>query len=418
MSGNTKKSILRSRWLQLTLALCTAVLLYLFVSHIDLLLSGLGSLTGFISPVITGLIIAYILNPFAGLLEDHVLKGIGNQKYRHRISVFLTIAGGIAVLTLLLIVLIPQLIRSVAYLISHISVYTVQLQGLVDRIAGEWASRNLDIANLTHGVNEFLGNVTSSITGNYDNLVETSFSIGKQVFNFLIGFVLAVYFLLDKEKLVNGCARLLRAIMKEGNYEWTIDFLGRCHKILIRYIAFDIFDGFIIGLINYIFMKVTGMSYAGLVSIVVGVTNLAPTFGPIVGCVIGSFILVLINPIHALLFIIFTIILQFFDGYIFKPKLFGETLGVSPLWILIFIIVGGRMFGVWGILLAIPLTAIADFVYDEMVLVRLEERRKKRQETDQVEEPKTVMQSIREGLNEVTSETDGEEKADESGQSH
>lgn len=411
MSGNTKNSILRSRWLKLTLALCTAVLLYLFVSHINLLLSGLGSLTEFISPVITGLVMAYILNPFADLLEDHVFRNIKNNKTRHRISVFLTIAGGIAVLTLLLIVLIPQLVRSVAYLISHINVYTLQLQNLVNRIAGESASRNLDIANITNKVNELLGKVTSSIIGNYDSLVETSFSIGKQVINYVIAFILAVYFLLDKEKLVNGCARLLRALVNAGSYDRTIDFLGRCHRILIRYIAFDILDGIIIGLINFVFMRLTGMSYAGLVSIVVGVTNLAPTFGPIVGCVIGSFILVLINPVHALIFIIFTILLQFFDAYIFKPKLFGETLGVSPLWILIFIIVGSRMFGVWGILLAIPLSAIADFVYKEMIIARLEERRENRQEADDRDgESQTVIQSIRQEFDRIASDMDGNDE--------
>ena len=101
---------------------------------------------------------------------------------------------------------------------------------------------------------------------------------------------------------------------------------------------------------NFIFMSIVGMDYALLISVVVGVTNMAPTFGPIVGAVVGAFILVLVNPWYALWFLIFTVILQTIDGYIIKPKLFGDTLGVSSIWILITLVVGGRMFGVAGIL--------------------------------------------------------------------
>ena len=402
MSGNTKKSILRSRWLQMTLSLCTVVLLYLFISHIHLLVSGLGSFVSFISPVLTGLVLAYILNPLSNVFEERVFSKIQKQGRRHRLAVSCTVLLVLLLLTLLLIVLIPQLFRSIAYLVGHIGVYTAQLQGFVNRIAGESADKHVEIANITNTFNDILEKITQSITGNYDNLVDASVSFGKQVFNYLIAFIMAVYFLLDKEKLLRGCGRLMQAAMRSGSYERTMDFLTRCHTILIRYIAFEIIDGLMVGITNYIFMKITAMPYAGLVSIVVGVTNLAPTFGPIVGCVIGSFILVLINPLQALLFIIFTILLQIFDGYIFKPRLFGATLGVSPIWILIFIIVGGRMFGVWGILLAIPMAAIADFVYNEMIIARMENRRRSRQENNPEKESRTVMQTIREGFSEMT----------------
>ena len=122
-------------------------------------------------------------------------------------------------------------------------------------------------------------------------------------------------------------------------------------------------------------MTIAGMPYVILTSVVVGVTNLAPTFGPIVGGVIGGFILVLVNPWYALWFIIFTIILQTCDGYVIKPKLFGGSLGVPAVWILVSIIVGGRMFGVWGVLLAIPFAAIFDYIFREIIWVRINRRK-------------------------------------------
>ena len=119
------------------------------------------------------------------------------------------------------------------------------------------------------------------------------------------------------------------------------------------------------------------MQYVGLVSVVVAVTNLIPTFGPIIGAVIGGFVLLLVNPIHALAFLVFTFILQALDGYVIKPKLFGDSLGISSLLILLAVIVGGNMFGVVGILLAIPFAAILDFMYKDYLLVSLEKRRRK-----------------------------------------
>ncbi|MCR5746434.1 MAG: AI-2E family transporter, partial [Lachnospiraceae bacterium] len=107
----------------------------------------------------------------------------------------------------------------------------------------------------------------------------------------------------------------------------------------------------------------------------VGVTNLAPTFGPIVGGVIGVFILLFASPMDALLFVIFTLVIQTIDGYVIKPKLFGTSLGVSALWILVAILLFGRLFGVMGILLAIPLAAICDFVYRDGILKKLEKRK-------------------------------------------
>ena len=143
----------------------------------------------------------------------------------------------------------------------------------------------------------------------------------------------------------------------------------------MQYIAFDILDGMIIGTLNWIFMLIMKMPYVAVVSVIVGVTNLAPTFGPLVGALLGSFILVLANPVAALWFLLFTVILQTVDGYILKPRLFGESLGVSSVWILISLIIGGRLLGVPGILLAIPFAAIGDFLYHDYILNRLEEQK-------------------------------------------
>ena len=131
----------------------------------------------------------------------------------------------------------------------------------------------------------------------------------------------------------------------------------------------------IIGISNAIFMKAAGMPYIVLLSVVVGVANLVPTFGPFVGGTIGAFILVLVNPWYALWFLIFTFLIQTVDGYILKPRMFGDSLGVPAVWVLVSIIVFGRIFGILGVVVSIPLAAILTYMYRSWIMIKLEKRR-------------------------------------------
>ena len=135
----------------------------------------------------------------------------------------------------------------------------------------------------------------------------------------------------------------------------------------------------IVGVLNYIFMLILGMPYALVTSVVVGIANLVPTFGPIVGGVVGALIQLLANPINALWFIIFTIALQTFDGYWIKPRMFGEFLNVPGVLILISIVVFGRLIGIVGVFLAIPLAAIMIYLFNEFALPRMEARKEHKQ---------------------------------------
>ena len=163
--------------------------------------------------------------------------------------------------------------------------------------------------------------------------------------------------------------------MSDKVYDDSVEFLSRCNAILNRYVICDLLDGLIVGVANAVFMAVCGMQYIGLVSVVVGVANLIPTFGPLVGAVIGTFILLMVNPIHAFLFLIFTIILQTIDAVVIKPKLFGNTFGVSGLLILVALVISGKVFGIIGIIFSVPVVAIGDYVYREILIPRLELRK-------------------------------------------
>ncbi len=367
----------KKKWVSYTIATCSAVVLYMILSNIDSISEGFSSFYSFLRPVVTGLIIAYVFNPVSKLFENHVFKKVKNEGTKWKLSVGFSILTILIAVVLLFVALIPQLVDSIVTFASNLGDYVDALQEILHEYEDD-SFLGLDIGSIANIGDKILGNFSTNFTSNMGNLVNTSANIGKSFFDLVLAFILAIYLLLDKNRLKNGISNFLRLVMKPERYDAAGDFIRRCNDIIIRYISFDIVDGIIVGIVNAVFMLIAGMPYAVLISVIVGVTNLAPTFGPIVGAVIGGFILVLVKPWYGLAFIIFTVILQTVDGYILKPKLFGESLGVSPLMILISIILGGRLFGVGGILLAIPFAAIIDFVYRDYCLKKLEEKRSKR----------------------------------------
>ncbi len=361
------KNWFNRNWFPYTVATCSAVILYLLLSHINILFDALGVLFKYFTPVITGIIIAYLLSPLVGFYEKELFKRTKNTTLKRTLSVILAVATVILVIALLIIALIPQIVDSTTSFISNIDSYATSLEAMLNSLSLQAGNFHLDISGITSKINTFLSQFSQRLPSILEQAISVSAGIGRNVTNSILGFILAMYFLMGHERIMSGTKRLARQFLSPQLMTAIGTFWDKCDKILLQYITFDLLDGLIVGVVNWLFMLFTGMSYSVLISVVVGVTNLAPTFGPILGAIIGSFILVLVNPFHALLFLIFTIILQTLDGYVLKPKLFGGSLNVPSIWILVTLVVGGRMFGVAGIMLAIPFAAIFNVVYTNWI---------------------------------------------------
>lgn len=368
------KDMLEKRWVAYTIAACSAVILYFLLSNLGDIFKGMKVIYKIFSPLITGLIIAYIIDPFVTFLRNTVFTNVKNEKTRKSLSVTTALVGIAIIIILLMVALIPQIVVSIKTLFANMDTYIRSLQHFLQTASMEAAKNNIDISGIASFGDDILNFVSKKIPENFDGILNTSLSISKAIFDLFIAMFLAIYFLADKDRLRNSFRRLLKRLIKADKYKAFAGFWERCNSILIRYIAFDIIDGIIVGVANFLFMSIMGIPYSVLISLVIGVTNLAPTFGPIVGAIIGGFVLVLVNPLHALWFIIFTIVLQTIDGYILKPKLFGGSLGVPGVWILISIIIGSRILGVTGILLAIPFAAIVDFIYHDLIFQEARKR--------------------------------------------
>ena len=353
------KDMLGKNWIPYTVATCSAVVVYLLLSHIGNIWHGITVVFGFISPVFGGIILAYLIDALVVFFEKKVFKKISSDKRRRLVSLVVAMLLLLAFLVTLALTLIPQVFESVRVLVNNLGGYVRSLQDTFDQPVLTFGKFKLDISTLIQYGEGMLERLALTLRENIGRVLDASVNIGKGFFNGVICVILAIYFLMSKEQLLEVIKKAMWQHMDEQKFR-RLSLVGRqCNRILISYIACDLFDGLIVGVANFIFMTVFGMPYGVLVSVFVGLTNLLPTFGPIIGGAIGAFILLLANPGHMVWFLVFTVILQTIDGYIIKPHLFGDSLGVPPLWVLVSVIVGGRIFGVWGIMLAIPFAAIA-----------------------------------------------------------
>ncbi|MBO7634658.1 MAG: AI-2E family transporter [Lachnospiraceae bacterium] len=369
------KEIKNKKWFNGMLIACTAVTLFVLLSNIGKVLGVIGAAISFFMPLIFGAIIAYMINPLAKKLSMTLFKKVKRRNVQWTLSAVLALIIVVVVVGFMLGILIPQLIDSIRTFSANFNTYLEALQNFLEK--GE-ISKFIDLKAFIDSSETAWNKLFGLISDNMENIMSASADFGKSFMNWILGFILSIYLLMAKRSVKVFCSQLGKALFDANRYDAFKTFWYRCDGILSHYIAYSLIEGIMVGLMNALFMMIMRMQYVGMISVVVALTNLIPTFGPIFGGVVGAFILLMVKPWHALAFIIFTLVLQTVDGYIIKPNMFGDSLGVSGLLILITIITGGKMFGVPGILLSIPFAAILDFVYKDYILVKLRENREKK----------------------------------------
>ncbi len=376
--------IKNKKWFNGMLIACTAVILYVVLSNISTVMDYIGAVLSFFTPLFLGAIIAYMINPLAKQLSMTVFKKVKRKRVQWTLSAVMALIMVVVLLGFMLGILIPQIIDSIRTFSANFDGYLEALQNFLER--GE-LSKFIDLKTFIDSSETAWNKLFGLISDNIENIMSASADFGKSLVNWALGFILSIYLLMAKKSVKVFCSQLGKALFEKGKYDAFKTFWYRCDTILSHYIAYSLLECIMVGLINAFFMLILRMQYVGMISVVVAVTNLVPTFGPIFGAVIGAFILLMVKPWHALAFLIFTLVLQTVDGYVIKPNMFGDSLGVSGLLILITIITGGKMFGVTGIILAIPFAAILDFVYKDYILVRLQENRRKKDGDELPEAP-------------------------------
>lgn len=320
------------------------------------LISQVGSI---LVPFIWAIAIAYLLNPLMRFLEK-------KWKLKRNISITITIGFAILTITGIFFIIIPSVISSTADIIKELPEYGNKLE--------IWYSNLLNNAESIEKMLEvykvdlkkiLMGSLEKSIESMANNfqsyavqLGQTLLSLTASFFKFLIGLALSVYMLKDKEKFQVGLKRLSLTFLGEKLNSKITVILNDIDEVFSKYIIGKTIDSLIIGIICLIGLSVLNVKFALLFSFIVGITNMIPYFGPFIGAVPAIIITLFINPLQALWVALFILALQQADGYIIGPLILGDSLGTSPFWIILAIVLGGSTFGFWGMLLGVPVVAV------------------------------------------------------------
>ena len=404
------------------IVLILAVLFVVLVFKFDSISEGLSWVSAVAAPIIAGIVVAYIFNPLMMFFEERVFKklkygtpkenpvmqkiqnsSVGDnvvvkqlekrapstekkikrrQKAARVFSIILTYITFLVAIAGICIAVIPSVANSVVELADHMDVYIGQVEKFVENLFSDnsvitkfISDEFTSLANLIDRLAETLKPVAGDILGNVGTgLVKFVSSVLVGLKNVLLGLIIAIYLLYSKERLLAQCKKIFFATMKTNKCETFFAGCKKSNNIFKQYIMSNLLDSMIVFICMVIGMFAMGMPYPMLIATVCGVTNLIPFFGPFLGAIPSGLLILLAEPSKLIWFIIFVLVLQQIDGNVIKPFLFGETMGLPAIWVLISIIVGGGLFGVPGMLLGAPVFAVFYLLFSEFISMRLKKK--------------------------------------------
>lgn len=363
---NVKKNIF-------TYSITGIIVAFFFVlfSHIPALIRFIKSFLAIISPFLWGILFAIIMLPLARKFEEWLPAKL-KVKTRRAISSILAVVIFLLVVLLICVIIIPQLVTSITTLSKTINNYSNNFSDF-----NAFLSNTLHLSNdAIKVINDYSSNIIQSLITFANNMIPNiitffTSAVGK-VINFFMGIVIAIYFLIDRESLINSFSRFFSVVLPEKHYKDGQTIFRFSIQKFGQFFTGKLIDSLIICILCFILMTIFKLNYSVLISVVVGVTNIVPFFGPFIGAIPSTLILLIDNPTSALIFVILIVFLQQLDGNIIGPRILGDSVGLSSLWIMFALIVGGGYFGFAGMLLGVPIFAIIYFVINYYVSDKLD----------------------------------------------
>ncbi len=363
------------------LILASAVIFKIIIDF-DTTKAWFGQLLGILGPFIFGALLAYILNPMVHMFYRAIsfLSKKAGIKISHGIhtiiSILITYVIVFGFIIISLRYVLPEITNNILDFVNYVPQTYDTLMELIDYLAERYPE--LDIETLAKPLTDALPDVLTTLknmaTGIVPALYSLSMSITSWIINVLITIIVSVYMLYDKRRLMHTCWRVLYAFLPEKHMPACQEILTECNRLFSSFVVGKFIDSTIIGILCFILMTILQLDYIPLISIIVGVTNMIPYFGPFIGAVPGILILLFVSPVKSLIFGIMILCLQQFDGLILGPKILGDSTGMKPLWIIFAITVGGHIAGVIGMFLGVPVVAIISYLFDRYLKYRLQKK--------------------------------------------
>lgn len=357
------------------LVIAAAITFFFVISEHSVVGRMAGTFFGLMTPFIYGAALAYVLNPVLNWLEKKVFpKVFGDRvskRSRRGLGVLLTFLFGCAVVALFLAVLIPQIVESIDNLAQSIYAFLPQAQNFLNDLIAQYGTNEMlvdvlsmlgvDISDPSMALQRLATRSYTFLTQVLPNLFGGVMRFTSGLLDVVVGIIIAIYLLLSKEVFYAQVKKLMFAFFPRRVAQATLNLTHDSNAIFCGFISGKILDSAIIGVLCYIACLIFKFPSALLVSVIIGVTNVIPFFGPFIGAIPATLLILIQNPIKALWFVLFVLVLQQVDGNIIGPKILGNTTGLSSFWVLFAILLFGGLWGFVGMIIGVPLFAV---IYD------------------------------------------------------
>ena len=367
------------------LVLGAAVVFWLIFSNLGGVYNLIMEFFGIISSLLYGCVFAYLMNPilifsekmYGRILKKRKWKDATKHKFIRTASVATTVVVFFGVVYALIALIFPSITESASELVrpERLQEYYTTVESWVheafaNSAVEKWIDANL--ADVITFVTDTLKNlnIMDILLGAFNSV----YSVVSTVFNMMIGVIAGVYILIYKQELRSQAKKLTIAVCKEERANRIFEIAKRTNKIFSGFVIGKLIDAVFVGVVTYIALLIMGMPFAPLIATLVGITNIIPFFGPFIGGVPSAILLLIENPVDALYFGIFIIILQMVDGNIIENRILGEKLGLSDFWVLVAILISGGIFGFVGMLIGVPIFAVLYTIIVDMVNKKLRKK--------------------------------------------
>lgn len=369
--GKKKWYILEGHFISLLVVLLLAILFYVGLTHFNVIAVRIKMFTKVLSPFIAGFAIAYLLNTPMCFFERKLYK---NNKYRRVLAITTVYLLALAVVVILLNLIIPQVVQSITDLAANMQTYLNSLDTVVNNLSEQFQVDGDGISEMLGSYQDLMSDLSKKVTEALPQIVDVGFAVGNGVISGITAVISSVYMLAGKDRLVPQLKKIMYATLPKRRADWLLEVCSQANRIFVGFINGKLIDSAIIGVLCFILCLIFRIPYPMLVSVIVGVTNIIPFFGPIIGAIPCLMILVIVDPWAALRFFFLVIGLQQFDGNILGPKILGDSTGLSAIWVLIAIVTCGGLFGFPGMVLGVPTFAVLYSLIREWVNKRLRKK--------------------------------------------
>lgn len=348
------------------------IFLYFCLRDVNSVFKVISDIMGILRPFVIGGIVAYLLRTPMDIIENKLLSKVTmSAKSKHYLSVFLALLFGLLCIIVFFYILVPQLADSILILFNNFESYLANFERIMIELCDHF---NVDITEMMDLIvsklptaDELTSYVMNFMSTYLPSVLSTTVSVANGVIQLVVGVIVAVYILMDVKGFTREFKRALYAFVNEHVANSIMYTLEMTDRIFNDFIGGKILDSIIIGIICFIVMSLLNWPFPLLISVIIGITNVIPFFGPFIGAVPGFLIVLVVEPMTSIWFLVFILLLQQFDGNVLGPKILGDTIGLPAIWIIFAILIGQGLFGFTGMIIGVPLFAVIYFLTKERI---------------------------------------------------